>query len=67
MLKRYGANRLNPLLIGKALAFFQDADLDPDPDYLGKRAAWGKIKKYFADHVQQFVLDIQKAIKNGSA
>ena len=67
MLKRYGANRLNPLVIGKALAFFQDADSDPDPYYLGKRAAWGKIKKYFTDHVQQFVLDIQKVIKNGSA
>ncbi len=65
MVKRYGSNRVNPLVIGKALVFFQDADADPDPEYLGNRIAWAKIKKYLADHVQQFVLDIQKAIENG--
>ncbi len=63
MVKRYGSNRVNPLVIGKALVFFQDADTDPDPAYLGNRVAWTKIKKYLVDHVQQFVLDIQKAIK----
>jgi hypothetical protein len=65
MINRYGANRVNPLVIGKALAFFQDADADPDPEYLGKRTAWAKIKKYFIDHLQQFVLDMQIVIKNG--
>ena len=65
MINRYGANRVNPLVIGKALVFFQDADADPDPEYLGKRTDWAKIKKYFIDHLQQFVLDIQKVIKNG--
>jgi hypothetical protein len=67
MISRYGANRVNPLVIGKALVFFQDADSDPDPKYLGKRTAWEKIKKYLTDHVQQFVLDIQKAVKDGHA
>ena len=66
MMNRYGANRVNPLVIGKALVFFQDADSDPDPAYLGKRVAWAKIKKYFIDHVQQFVLDIQQVVKNYS-
>ena len=66
MMNRYGANRVNPLVIGKALVFFQDADADPDPAYLGKRVAWAKIKKYFIDHVQQFVLDIQQVVKNYS-
>ena len=62
MVKRYGSNRVNPLVVGKALVFFQDADADPDPEYLGNHIAWSKIKKYLADHVQQFVLDIQKVI-----
>ncbi|HXY53624.1 MAG TPA: nucleotidyl transferase AbiEii/AbiGii toxin family protein [Nitrospirota bacterium] len=64
MVKRYGSNRVNPLVIGKALVFFRDADADPDPEFLGKRVAWAKIKKYLVDHVQQFVLDIQTVIKN---
>ena len=64
MVKRYGSNRVNPLVIGKALVFFRDADADPDPEFLGKRVAWAKIKKYLVDHVQQFVLDIQTVLKN---
>jgi len=66
MINRYGVNRVNPLVIGKALVFFRDADADPDPEYLGKMTSWGKIKRYLTDHVQQFVLDIQKVDKNGS-
>lgn len=65
MVARYGASRVNPLVIGKALVFFRDADSDPDPEYLGKHTAWAKIKKYLSEHVQQFVLDIQRVIKNG--
>ncbi len=64
MVQRYGASRINALVIGKALVFFRDADRDPDPAYSGKRVSWTTIKKYLLDHVQQFVLDIQKAIKN---
>jgi len=65
LLHRYGSDRINPVVIGKALVFFQEADSDPDPEYLGKRTDWTKIKKYLSDHVQQFVLDIQKVIRNG--
>ena len=67
MINRYGVNRVNPLVIGKAVVFFRDADADPDPLYVGKSTAWGKIKRYLTDHVQQFVLDIQKVNKNGLA
>lgn len=66
MINRYGANRVNPLVIGKALVYYQDADADPDPAYLGKRMPWVKIKRYFIDHVQQFVLDIHQVLKNNS-
>ncbi len=65
MVARYGASRVNPLVIGKALVFFRDADSDPDPEYIGKHTAWAKIKKYLSEHVQQFVLDIQRVIKDG--
>ncbi len=34
---------------------------DPEPVYLGKRKEWKIIKKFFLDHVQQFVLDLDKA------
>lgn len=57
--------QVNPLVIGKAIVLFQDGDSDPDPEYLRKRMVWTKIKKYLMDHVQQFVSDIRKAIKNG--
>jgi len=48
--------------MGKALVYLQDAESDPDPKYLGTNIEWLKIKKYITNHVQQFVLDIQKAI-----
>lgn len=61
MMRRYGADRVNPVVIGKALVYFRDADADPDPVCLGKKKDWSAIKKYMADHVQQFVLDMHKA------
>lgn len=63
MIARYGVDRVNPIVIGKALVFFQDADLDPDPEYLAKPKDWIAIKKYIVNHIQQFVLDIHKARK----
>jgi len=61
MISRYGADRVNPVMIGKALVFFKDADSDPDPAYLGKRKDWTAIKKYLTNHVQQFVLDVYRS------
>lgn len=61
MIHRYGVDRVNPVVIGKALVFFQDADLDPEPAYLVKRKDWSAIKKYIANHIQQFALDIHNA------
>lgn len=60
MIKRFGADRINPLVIGKSLVYFNDAESDPEPDYLGKKKDWKVIKKFFVDHVQQFVLDLHK-------
>lgn len=63
MINRYGVDRVNPVVIGKALVFFHDADLDPDPAYLVKHKDWSAIKKYIVNHIQQYVLDIHKALK----
>jgi hypothetical protein len=63
LVTHYGENRINPLVMGKALVYFQDAESDPDPKSLGTDITWAKIKKYLTDHVQQFVLDMQRAIE----
>lgn len=61
MLERFGPDRINPVVIGKALVYFSDAEADPEPEYMGKKKEWKRIKKYFTDHVQQFVLDLHRA------
>lgn len=63
MIKRYGADRLNPVNIGKAIIYFNDADIDPDPQYCGKeKHDWKDIKKVFVKNVRQMVMDIQEAV-----
>ena len=61
MIERFGKDRINPVIVGKALVYFEDAEADPDPEYLGRKKDWKVIKRYFVDHVQQLVLDLQKA------
>jgi len=62
MIKRFGKDRINPVIVGKALVYFEDAEADPDPEYLGRKKDWKEIKRYFVDHVRQLVLDLQKAL-----
>jgi hypothetical protein len=54
-------------VIGKAVVFFQDADSDPYPDYLGKRMEWTKNEEVFDGPCSTVVLDIRRVIKNGSS
>lgn len=62
MVKRFGAGRIAPVHIGKALGFFDDAEADPEPQYLAAaRPEWKRIKKFFKDRVRQMVLDMDKA------
>lgn len=62
LVSKYGSNRINPILIGKALVYFTDAESDPEPNYKSKNSTdWSKIKKFFKTHVKQFVLDIDQA------
>jgi predicted nucleotidyltransferase component of viral defense system len=65
MVKRFGKERVNPIHIGKSLVYFSDAESNPEPEYIkGKEVSWDKIKKFFRQHVKQFVLDIDTAVKN---
>jgi len=64
MLKRFGAERVPPVHIGKSLVYFADADGNPEPAYLlGKAVKWDVIKKFFRQHVKQFVMDLDVAAK----
>ena len=59
VLQRFGPTLIEPVIIGKALAWFADADAQPDPMYLGKPLQWSAIKRFFRSSVPQFVLDLE--------
>ncbi len=62
MIRRFGADRINPIHIGKSLVYFSDADADPEPRLLGKdKPFWDKVKKFFVKNVQQMTLDMERA------
>jgi len=66
MVKRFGKGRINPVHIGKSLVYFSDADSNPEPEYVkGRDVSWEKIKSFFRNHVRQFVLDLDTAVKAG--
>ena len=70
LIKRFGRERINPVHTGKSLVYFSDAESNPEPQYTkGKDVSWDKIKRFFREHVKQFVLDIEAAInrKNGGS
>ncbi|MBI3013012.1 MAG: nucleotidyl transferase AbiEii/AbiGii toxin family protein [Elusimicrobia bacterium] len=65
MIERYGKERINPIVVGKSLVYFNDADGDPEPSYIVKnRPSWENIKTFFKNNIQQIVLDIQNAIND---
>ena len=61
MVQRFGKERVNPILIGKALTYFADADSNPEPEYI-KKVKWEKIKTFFKQHAKQFTLDLRSAL-----
>ena len=58
-IQRFGPTLIEPVIIGKALAWFADADAQPDPTYLGKPLQWSVVKRFFRSSVPQFVLDLE--------
>jgi len=62
MAERFGTERINPVHIGKTLVYFNDADDDPEPKYIVKKAvSWENIRIFFKKNVKQMVIDMQKA------
>lgn len=60
--QRYGAGLIEPVVIGKGLTWFEDADTEPDPQYLGQPLPWGNVKAFFTSSFRQFVLDLDAAL-----
>jgi hypothetical protein len=56
--QRYGAEFIEPVVIGKGLTWFEDADGEPDPHYLGQQVPWNDVKAFFTSSFRQFVLDL---------
>jgi len=62
LMERFGKDRVNPVHIGKSLVYFKDADIDPDPRYLGnEQLPWDQVKKFFKKNVKQMVIDLDQA------
>ena len=62
MVQRFGKERINPILMGKAFVYFADAESNPEPRYTGEGVGWNKVKDFFRKHVKQFVLDLSAAV-----
>ena len=54
-LRRFGAQSMNPLQIGKSLVYFSDADPDPAPVFVGAPIPWSSVKEFFQAHAREFV------------
>ena len=57
-LDRYGVTSLDPLIIGRGLVWFEQADTQEDPVYIGTAVTWDHIKDFFRSSLRQFVLDL---------
>jgi len=56
--ERYGAVFTVPLVVGRGLVWFERADAQPDPTYVGSPILWERVKDYFRSSLRQFVLDL---------
>lgn len=57
-LERYGVTTLDPLVVGKGLVWFEQADVQGDPAYVGTPCVWNSIKDFFRSSLRQFVFDL---------
>jgi hypothetical protein len=57
-LERYGMTALEPLVIGKGLVWFEQADVQEDPVYVGTPVTWNQVRDFFRSSVRQFVFDL---------
>jgi hypothetical protein len=65
MVLKFGIERINPIIIGKALTYFDDADNNPEPKYLpGQSILWEDIKCYFTANAKHIIDEIARVVKN---
>ena len=57
-LERYEMTVLEPLVIGKGLVWFERADVEDDPVYVGTPVTWDHIRDFFQSSLRQFVFDL---------
>lgn len=57
-LERYGAPPLEPLAVGRGLVWFEQADAQEDPIFVGAPVAWSQVKSFFRSSLRQFVYDL---------
>jgi len=58
VLQMYGPAAVEPLAIGKGLVWFELADSEEDPTYVGSPVAWKSVRDFFRSSLRQFVLDL---------
>jgi len=64
MVQRYGGNRVNPVVVGKSLVYFNDAEEDPEPQYNVKQApSWPAVKKFFLANIRHIDLSLESENK----
>jgi hypothetical protein len=59
---------LEPLVVGKGLVWFEHADVQGDPVYVGTPVRWDHIKDFFRSSLRQFVFDLdaeRQALERG--
>jgi hypothetical protein len=57
-LERYGPADLEPLVVGKGLVWFEQANVQGDSVYVGTPVAWEDIKRFFRSSLRQLVFDL---------
>ncbi|MFA4932305.1 MAG: hypothetical protein WC625_05335 [Caldisericia bacterium] len=58
VLEQYGVTVVEPLVVGKGLVWFEQADVQEAPVYVGTPVAWDHIRDFFRSSLRQFVWDL---------
>jgi hypothetical protein len=56
--ERFGVTAVEPLNVGKGLVWFEQADVQADPVYVGTPVAWNNVRDFFRSSLRQFVFDL---------
>jgi hypothetical protein len=58
-LERYGVTAPEPLVVGKGLVWFEQADVHEDSFDFGTPVPWDHIREFFRSSLRQFVFDVE--------